>query len=235
MDEPDVAVERVISEIDRTHGGRPAAMSGGLRHQRDAHAFRHESDDRFQFVELADLLHAASARRAGSDRPAGRRTRRGHSERTAGSTAARPNRLRSTCRGTSSRNGSCASVVQRRSLCSEKGGRMITAMSIFTGIDQVEQLHRQARNDARAAVHDCLWNLPARRAAASVARRRSHRCDEGRRCAPRRCVNRDCRRAGSAPAPARASAGPSRSGAPNARCDRTARSRALLPAAASAR
>src|SRR5438094_9310139 len=58
MDEPDVAMERVMPEVDRAHCRGPAAKGGGLRHQRDPHAIGHEPHDRVQFVHLANLLHA---------------------------------------------------------------------------------------------------------------------------------------------------------------------------------
>jgi len=57
MHEADVAMEGVGPEVDRAYRRGPAAMRGGLRHQRDAHAIGHEPHDRIEFVQLADLLH----------------------------------------------------------------------------------------------------------------------------------------------------------------------------------
>ena len=98
-------------------------------YQRDADGVGDERDDGVQLVYLANLLHGetCSPQEAIDLAAAEGRVVVTH-ERLAGEQLG-PTSPRM-FRGTNRRNGSCAGVVHRRSLCSGNGGRMIAAMSI---------------------------------------------------------------------------------------------------------
>ena len=55
MDQPDITVEGVLSEVEGTYTLRPFAVGRGLRHQGHSDAVSNQLDDGLQFIELADF------------------------------------------------------------------------------------------------------------------------------------------------------------------------------------
>ena len=57
MHEPDVAVKRVLCEVDGANTGRPSLEAFCLGQKRNADSFSYKLNNGFQFVEFTNLSH----------------------------------------------------------------------------------------------------------------------------------------------------------------------------------